>query len=180
MLVTVAFQETEKRDLDRFVKSQVIDYRVVRTDGSSDFTISVDRQELHSRRRETLLKAKTPHANRNSHHRTVYARIRLYTFDFRTKPQCRQATDSLLQCFPYDCAAITRNKEQPIKVTPSVTILNQNSICIAVIACEQVDKKWERFKWDFVQAFAGNDSEIILTECGKLTWTKKSSIKNVP
>ncbi len=67
-----------------------------------------------------------------------------------------------------------------IKITPSIWIFTDQSIFIARTACEQVDKKWTNFKSEFADTFAAKDSEIIVTECGKLTWTTKEKLKNAP
>ena len=104
----------------------------------------------------------------------------MWQFDFGTIEKRKQATDSLLNCFPNDCARIKRQIDQGLKITPSIWIFTDKTIYIARTACEQVDEKWTDFKRGFVTSFAGNDSEIIVSECGKLTWKTKEEVKNAP
>ncbi len=120
------------------------------------------------------------HSNKNSYNKTVYTRIQMWQFDFETKEKCKQAIDSLFNCFPNNCAKIKRQVDQGVKITPSIWIFTDKKIVIAKTACEQVDQKWTEFKKEFVEYFANNETEIIVTECGKLIWTTKDKIITTP
>lgn len=155
-------------------------YDIVDSSKSDRFVLSIERSDLFSYSNSISLKAKKPHSNSNSYDKTVYSRIKLWDYDFDSKEKCKQAIDYLLDCFPNDCARIEKNKDQGIKVTPSIWILNDKKIYVAKTACEHVDYKWTDFMTKFVETFADSDSEIIVTECGKLTWKTKEQIKNAP
>ena len=169
----------EVKNIHQFARTQN-DFQVVKAFKAGYFVNSIENQGLHKQKLETFLKANKSHSNRNSYEKTVFTRIQLWQFDFATEEKYRQAKDSLLNCFPNDCAKIKRQTNQTIKVTPSIFILGSKRIIIASTACEQVDEKWKNFKREFADNFADNDSEIIITTCGKLTWTTKEEIKNLP
>ena len=144
------------------------------------FVNSIENHQFHDRKLEIAINDKESHSNKNSYGKTVYTRIQMWQFDFDTNEKRKQASDSLLNCFPNDCAKVKRQVDQGIKITPSIWVFTDKSIFIAQTACEQVDKKWTEFKSEFADEFADNESEIIVTECGKLTWTTKEKIKTVP
>ena len=174
-----AFQDGQEKTILNFAKDQT-DFEIIQTFKTGAFVNSFANEMLHERKLEIALKARKSHSNKKSYDKTVYTRIQMWQFDFETKEKQNQATDSLLNCFPNDCAKIKRQIDQGIKITPSIWIFTDKTIYIAQTACEQVDEKWTDFKIEFSDTFAGNDSEIIVTECGKLTWTTKEKIKNAP
>ncbi|MFT7234064.1 MAG: hypothetical protein ACI8TA_003293 [Cyclobacteriaceae bacterium] len=175
----LAFQSGPESTILNFTSTQT-NFEIIQTFKSGAFVNSFANEMLHDRKLEIAIKAKNPHSNKNSYDKTVYTRIQMWQFDFETKEKCKQATDSLLRCFPSDCAKIKRQIDRGLKITPSIWILTDDKIFIARTACEQVDKKWTDFKREFVAKFADRESEIIVTQCGKLTWTTKEIIKNTP
>ncbi len=174
-----AFQNGQKKTILNFASDQT-QFEIIQTFKTGVFVNSFANEMLHNRKLEIAIKAKKSHSNRNSYDKTVYTRIQMWQFDFETKDKREQATDSLLNCFPNDCAKIKRQINQGIKITPSIWIFTDKTIYIAQTACEQVDEKWTDFKSGFSETFADKDSDIIVTECGKLTWTTKEKIKNAP
>ena len=174
-----AFQISD-RTIEQFVQSQLNAYAIIQNDESQYFTYSLEKLNLHKEKKRVTIKANNTHSNKNSYNKTVYSRIHIWQFDFASKEKCGQAIDSLLNCFPNDCGKIKRNNDQGLKITPSIWILTDTKIYIAKTACEQVDEKWTDFKKKFTASFSDNETEIIVTECGKLTWTTKEKIKNAP
>jgi len=174
-----AFQDRQEKTILNFAKDQT-DFEIIQTIKSGAFVNSFANEMLHDRKWDIALKAKKSHSNKNSYDKTVYTRIQMWQFDFETKEKRKQANDLLLNCFPNDCAKIKKHTDQGIKITPSIWIFTDKSIYIAQTACEQVDHKWNEFKREFSDTFADKESEIIVTECGKLTWTTKEKIKNAP
>lgn len=65
-----------------------------------------------------------------------------------------------------------------VKITRSIWIYN--TIYIAKTNCEQVNEKRVNFISEFADVFANADSDIILTECGKLFWKTKEEIGGSP
>lgn len=174
-----AFQDGQEKSILNFANDQT-KFEIIQTFKTGAFVNSFANEMLHDRKLEIALKAKKSHSNKNSYDKTVYTRIQMWQFDFETKEKRIQATDSLLNCFPNDCANIKRQIDQGVKITPSIWIFNDKGIYVAQTACEQVDDKWTDFKSEFTNTFADDNSEIIVTECGKLTWTTKEKIKNAP
>ena len=161
-----------------FAKTQLADFEIIKT-AEKGLNVDIPRfSNFNNKKIEVTLKAKKSHSNKNSYNKTVYTRIKMEQFEFETKEICKQAMDSLLNCFPYDCFKIERYVNQGVKMTPSVWIFNEQRIIIAQTACEQVDEKWTKFKKKFVNTFANSDTEIIVTECGYLTWKTKEEILN--
>lgn len=175
-----SFNFGQKMTIIEFAQTQLDLFKIEQTFKTGYFVNSVENQNLHIKKSEIALKAIKLHSNKNSYDKKVYTRIQMWQFDFETNDKCKQVSDSLLNCFPNDCFKIKRQIDQGIKITPSIWIITDKTIYIAKTACEQVDEKWTNFKADFVESFADNDSEIIITECGKLTWTTKEKIKNAP
>lgn len=173
------FQSEQEKTILNFVSTQN-DFEVIQTFKTGAFVNSFANHMLHDRKLEIAIKAKKSHSNKNSYDKSVYTRIQIWQFDFETNEKREQATDSLLNCFPNDCAKVKRQIDQGIKITPSIWVFTDKTIYIAQTACEQVDEKWTEFKKEFTDTFAYNDSEIIVTECGNLTWTTKEKIKNAP
>ncbi|ARN71169.1 hypothetical protein BST91_05645 [Nonlabens tegetincola] len=172
-----AFQDGQEKTILNFANYQT-EFEIIKTFKTGYFVNSLENQQLHDQIFEIAIKAKKSHSNKNSYDKTVYTRIQMWQFDFETKEKRNQATDSLLNCFPNDCAKIKRQIEKGIKITPSIWIFTDKTIYIAKTACEQVDEKWTEFKREFSESLADNYSDIIVTECGKLTWTTKEKIKN--
>jgi len=175
-----AFQVERDEDLGEFITTQLDDFEIIQTYKTEYFVNSIENYGFHNKKSEIAIKAKESHSNKNSYNKTVYTRIQMWQFDFETKEKCKQAIDSLFNCFPNDCAKIKRQVDQGIKITPSIWIFTDKKIVIANTACEQVDQKWTEFKKEFVEYFANNETEIIVTECGKLTWTTKEKIITTP
>ena len=171
-----AFQGRQELTIYNFANTQH-DFKIIQNFKSKTFVNSISNLMLHDRELDVTIKAKKSHSNKNSYEKTVYTQIQMWQFDFETKEKLKQATDSLLNCFPNDCAKITRQIDQGVKITPSIWIFTNKTIYIAQTNCEQVDEKWNEFKCEFAEIFANNDSEIIVTDCGKLTWTTKEKIK---
>ena len=163
-----AFQVTKETTIKDFVSTQH-DFEVIQNSKKERFVNTLLNQKLHNEKYEVHLKAKRPHSNKNSYDKTVYTRIQIWQFKFETPEKRKQATDSLFTCFPFDCANIKSQVNQGIKITPSIWIFKDKAIYIANTNCEQVDEKWKNFKIAFSETFAENDSEIIVTECGKLS-----------
>ena len=174
-----AFQGGEENTVLNFASDQT-EFEIIQTFKTGYFVNSIENQDLHEKKFEIAIKAKKSHSNKNSYDKTVYTRIQMWQFDFETTEKRIQATDSLLKCFPNDCAKIRRQVDQGIKITPSIWIFADKSIYIARTACEQVDEKWTDFKKYFSESFANNETQIIVTECGKLTWATKEKLKNAP
>jgi hypothetical protein len=174
-----AFQSGLDGTILDFARNQS-EFEVINTFKNGYFVNSIQNNYLHDQKFEIAIKAKKSHSNKNSYGESVYSQIQMWQFHFETKEKSEQIIDSLLNCFPYDCAKIKRGIEQGIKITPSIWIFADNNIYIARIACEQVDNKWTKFKNEFAATFADNDSEIIVTDCGKLTWTTKEQLKTAP
>lgn len=174
-----AFQDRQEKTILNFANDQT-KFEIIQTFKTGAFVNSFANEMLHTRKLEIALKAKNSHSNKNSYDKTVYTRIQIWQFDFETTEKRKQATDSLLNCFPNDCAKIKRQIDQGVKITPSIWVFTDKEIFIAQTACEQVDDKWTDFKREFTDVFSESNSEIIVTECGKLTWTTKEKIKNAP
>ena len=174
-----AFQNGQEKTILNFASNQT-DFEIIQTFKTGHFVNSIENHQLHNQKFEIAIKAKKSHSNKKSYDKTVYTRIQMWQFDFDTKEKRKQATDSLLNCFPNDCEKIKIQVDQGIKITPSIWVFTDKTIYIAQTACEQVDKKWSEFKSEFSNTFADNDSEIIVTECGKMTWTTKEKLKNAP
>ncbi|PWJ33245.1 hypothetical protein BC781_1147 [Sediminitomix flava] len=174
-----AFHNRQEKTILNFASEQT-DFEILQSFKAGYFVNSIENHELHDKKYEIAIKAKKSHSNKNSYDKTVYTRIQMWQFDFGTTEKRIQATDSLLNCFPNDCAKIKRQIDQGLKITPSIWIIEDKTIYIARTACEQVDDKWTEFKGEFADSFADNSTEIIVTECGKLTWTTKEKIKNAP
>lgn len=170
----------QERTIYNFVTSQLDKFEVLKTFKTGYFVNSIENYGFHTKKREIAIKAKESHSSKNSYNKTVYTLIQMWQFDFDTVEKCEQAIDSLLNCFPNDCVKIKRMFDQKINITPSIWIFRDNTIIIAETACEQVDQKWIDFKKDFAENFADDETEIIVTECGKLIWTSKERIKNAP
>ena len=175
-----SFIVVKEKTITEFAKTQFDIFKIEQTFKTGYFVNSVENQNLHIQKSEIALKANINHSNKNSYNKPVYTRIQMWQFDYETNEKRNQATDSLLNCFPNDCFKIKRQIDQEIKITPSIWVISDKTIYIAITACEQVDDKWTKFIADFVESLAKNDSEIIITECGKLTWTTKEKIKNAP
>ena len=175
-----SFNVGQKMTIIEFAQTQLDLFKIEQTFKTGYFVNSVENQNLHIKKNEIALKAINLHSNKNSYDKKVYTRIQMWQFDFETNDKCKQVSDSLLNCFPNDCFKIKKQIDQGIKITPSIWIITDKTIYVAKTACEQVDEKWTNFIADFVESFADNDSEIIITECGKLTWTTKDKIKNAP
>lgn len=175
-----SFQSVQEITIEQFAQFQHEEYKIITPDKSKYLTHLLDRLQLHSKKIEVAMKAKKAHSNKNSYDKTVYTRIHIWQFDFDTTEKRLQATDSLLSCFPSECVEINPQTSKTIKITPSIWIFTDQSIFIAKTACEQVDQKWTNFKSEFADTFAAKDSAIIVTECGKLTWTTKEKLKNAP
>ena len=179
LLLLTAFQDGQIKTILDFAGTQN-NFELIKTFKAGHFVSSIENHQLHSKKLDIAIKAKEPHSNENSYNKTVYTRIQLWQFDFDKNENCKQVIDSLLNCFPNDCAKVNRQSDQGVKITPSIWILNEKTIYIAKTACEQVDKKWTKLKKEFVESFATDESEIIVTECGKLTWKKKEELINAP
>lgn len=162
----------------KFVTSQFDQYELDESFKSDNFVNSIDNQNLHLSKNKISLKAIKPHKNRNSYDKTVC--IQMWQFYYENNEKCEQVIDSLMKCFPYDCAKIKYGIDQSIKVSPSIWIFTDREIFVAKISCKHVDEKWEIFKKDFANTFAEKDSKIIVTECEKLIWKTKEEIKNAP
>ncbi len=173
-----AIQYPQDKTVEDFARRQE-GFEIIVSTEADYFVHSIDKLQLHSKKREVAIRAKAPHSNQNSYNRSVYAKIQMWQFDFPSKETGDQAVDSLLKCFPNDCAKVQRQKAAGIKVTPSIWVLTGRTIYLARIACEQVDEKWVKFRQDFAESFAETDSEIIVTECGRLVWTTKEKIKEL-
>lgn len=178
-ILLTAFQGGQEQTILSFASTQN-DFEVIQTFKTGAFVNTLSNLKLHDRNLEIAIKAKKSHSNKNSYDKTVYTRIQIWQFDFETSGKRKQATDSLLNCFPNDCSKITSSTNQDIKITPSIWVFTDKTIYVAQTACEQVDEKWTEFKSEFADTFAVIDSEIIVTECGKLTWTTKEKLKKVP
>lgn len=174
-----ALQIAEEKTILSFANDQT-EFEIIQTFKTGAFVSSFTKEMLHERKLEIAIKAKKSHSNKNSYDKTVYTRIQMWQFDFDSKEKRIQATDSLLNCFPNDCAKIKRQTNQGLKITPSIWVFTDKTIYIARTACEQVDGKWNEFKIEFAETFASNRTDIIITECGKLSWTTKEKIKNAP
>lgn len=179
-LLLTSFQGERRMSIAKFVTSQFDQYELEESYMSDNFVKSIEKQNLHLYSDRILLKAKESHKNKNSYDKPVFTRIQLWQFYFENKEKCNQAIDSLLKCFPNDCAEIEKGKNQSIKVTPSIWVFCDSEIYVARTSCEHVDEKWKAFKKDFAFTFAEENSKIIVTECGKLKWTTKEEIKNAP
>ena len=173
-----SFQGERRMSIAKFVTSHFDQYELDENFKSDNFVNSIDNQNLHVSKDNISLKAIKPHRNKNSYHKTVFTRIQMWQFYFENNENCKQVIDSLMKCFPYDCAKIKFGIDQSIKITPSIWIFADREIFVAKTSCEHVDEKWEAFKKDFAYTFAEEDSKIIVTECGKLKWTTKEEVKN--
>ncbi len=167
-----------EKTIEQFTQTQLNTYHKIKPDQSQYFTSPLEQFKLHNKKTHLTLKEKTSHSNKNSYNKTVYTRINIWQFDFTSEEKCEQAIDSLLTCFPNDCAKIQKQVDQNLKITPSIWIMADQNIYIAKIACEHADEKWIKFKRDFAATFADDKNHIILTECGKLIWTTKEKIVN--
>lgn len=177
LILCLLFKLSIQNDaLEKFVKTQEKTYQKIAIEEDEIFTHSIDDKNLFSSKSHFLIKAKNSHSNKASYNLTVYTRINLWKYDFETKEKCKQAQDSLLNSFPNHGAPIKRNVNISYKITPSIFIFNEKSICIAKTNCEQVDEKWPVFLKEFSNAFSDKDAEIIKAECGKITWVKKEQL----
>jgi len=159
-----------------FAETQLDDFEIIKTSKKGyDFVWRIEKHQLHNNKIEITLKAKNSHSNQNSYNKTIYSRIQMWQFEFETTEKCKQTIDSLLNCFSDGCS-IKRQVNQTAKTTPSIWILDKKRIIIAETSCEHVDEKWNNFKRDFAKTFADVDTEIIVTECGYLTWKKKEEV----
>ena len=184
ILIFVAFLDSitfgQSKTITDFSNTQRQRFDLIQTFKTGYFVNSVENHELHVRKIEKALKAKAAHSNKNSYGKSVFTRIQMWQFDFASSGKYNQVIDSLFKCFPYDCNRISEGEDKAIKIIPSIWIFAGNSIYIASTHCEQVDDKWRVFIKEFASEFAETDSKIILTECGKLTWTTKQKLKNAP
>ncbi|MBO6516807.1 MAG: hypothetical protein JJ975_09675 [Bacteroidia bacterium] len=168
----MAFSQPDE-PLDSFVKTQLETYEVIAPTTSFNVTYALERYQLHREKTSAALKSLNSHSNENSYNLTVYSRIYLWQFDFSSNERCSQAIDSLMNCFPIDCTPIEKYENTPMKTPPSIWVLNKNSIYIAQTACEQVDSNWVTFKHEFVERLATDQAPVIVTDCGRLSWTTK-------
>jgi hypothetical protein len=173
-----AFQVRAEKTISDFVQAQLGNFRIIQTEEKRIYVYSIENQNFHNNKIEFTLKAKKAHFNK-SYGGNITTQIQIWQFDFETNEKCKQAVDSLLNCFPIDCFQIKRQVNEGVKIAQSIWILGKKRIIAAQTACEQVDEKWINFKRDLVKEFADSDTEIIVTECGRLTWkTKDEIIKN--
>jgi hypothetical protein len=177
LIISSSFED-DNSQLKKFIKSQEKIYRIDNNGESFNYDNGIN--ELSLEREEIFLKAKTVHSNKKSNYKKLYARIQLIRLDFATKEDCTQAKDTLLNCFPSLCHQVKKFENSSVKITPSVWILTDKSIVVAITSCEHMDVKWINFKKNFVNSFADDKADIIETECGGLNWTTKEKINNAP
>lgn len=175
-----AFQVDQKEALGHFAKTQLTDFKIIQTLKTGYFVNSIENYGLHIKKTELAIKAKKPHSSKDSYNQNVYSFIQMWQFDFETKEKCKQVQDSLLSCFPNDCFKVQRQVDRVMKITPAIFIFNDKQIIIAQTLCEHVDQKWFDFKRKFAKAFAENNADLIVTECGKLTWKAKQDVITAP
>jgi len=161
-----------------FAGTQFDNFQPTKSVRVSFLDYSIENQKLYNNKIEISLIARKAHSNKNSYNKPVYTRIRIWQFEFETEEKCTQTIDSLLNCFPNDCAKIQKQVNQGIKITPSIWIFDKKRMLIAETSCTEIDEKWINFQRDFVEKFADSTSEIIVTECGYLTWKTKDEIVN--
>lgn len=131
----------------------------------------LDRYELHSEKATAFLKSKTTQSNAYSYQIEVYPRIRLAEYKFSSQQKAGAALDSLLTCFPNDCHRLEKGKKASVKFVTSIMIFNERAIYMAVTNCEYMGDQWDGFKDAFLKAYVKPESTIILTSCGRVTWT---------
>jgi hypothetical protein len=175
-VLLATFQVRAEKTISDFAQTQLDNFRIIQPFEGFNFVAYIENQEVHNNKIELTLKAKKAHSNENSYGQRVYTRIRIWQLDFETNEKCEQTIESLLNCFPIDCFKIKRQVNQTAHIAQSIWILDKKRIIVAGTACEQVDKKWINLKRDLVKEFADSDTEIIVTECGKLTWKTKDEI----
>ena len=90
------------------------------------------------------------------------------------------AQEQLLKCFPTSCIQLDIGQDKPGKFTPSIVIINNNEIYIVRTHCEDETISWEEIRLKAIEYFANENSILIHTECGKLTWTTKEKTSRNP
>jgi hypothetical protein len=179
MLPTFSFQENKPLTVDDFVQGQTNTYSISTEVNSFSFVRTLENIPLHYQSRAIALKALKPHSSALVDNKKVYSRIEIWQFDYKNEAFCREAQDSLLHCFPLDCATLDYGTDQSIKITPCIFILGKTTIAIAKTSCEQVDSKWTQFTKAFAEYYAIDvESKIILASCGKIQWVNRSELLN--
>lgn len=154
----------------------------------ADYTISILNEDfkyyrqlkqlrkISSSSKALELKSNITHSNKNSYNKKRNQRIQVYSFAFERSENCDSAFLSLLECFPNHCIKIKEGQDVSHKITPSIFIINDTNIICVRTNCEDVNKKWMEIIQKTSDQFANSKSKIILTKCGKLTWTTKKKI----
>jgi hypothetical protein len=179
MLSTFSFQENKPLMVDDFVQSQTNTYINSTDVNSLSFVITLENLHQYYQSKTIALKAIKPHSSALVDNKKVYSRIDIWQFDYKNEALCREAHDSLLNCFLHDCTALDYGTDQSIKMTPCIFIMGKTTIAIAKTSCEQVDSKWTQFTKDFTEYYAiDEESKIILGSCGKIQWVNRSELLN--
>lgn len=168
------FSQTKEK---QFISKMETEYAVAELDETTQYyrMLSPLKQFVASYQ-AVELKSKTTHSDKASRFQERNQTIGFYSFEFLSKKSAKQAVDSLLQCFPNFCTQVPRYHEADGQFTPSIYIINDKTIHVIEIACEDENEKWHSVLIDFVNTFALPGSEIILSTCGKLEWTNKQNL----
>jgi len=104
--------------------------------------------------------------------------LEMYMFGFSNADSISLGLDSLFKCFPNDCHVIFHKINRKGKFTPSIYIINKESVFVLKTDCENENDKWIEIATDAVELLSDNSSTIILTKCGELFWTSKRDFEN--
>jgi len=175
----VVFVLVPRETIEDFATDQT-DYEVIDSLAQSPFVGSIYQRQLHQKMFETAIQAKDLGPRAAGSDKPAFAGIRMWQFDFETSEKREEATDSLLRCFPEDCARIERQIDQALRIAPSIWVFTDRNIYVAQTGCQPDDEKWTIFKREFADTFADKDSDIIVTDCSQLTWTTKEQLLTQP
>lgn len=175
----VVLQQKQTISIVGFAEKQISSFDIIKNEKYDYFVKSIEESRLYKQKYKTAIKSKKSHSNENSYNKKVYTRIQIWQYDFESEEKCKHAISILLNCFPSDCSVLKTKEKRKLKITPSIWILAEKSIYIARTVCGQVDEKWNKFQKDFIDTFANNKNDIIVSKCGELEWTSKEKINFV-
>tara|TARA_X000000368_G_C22756508_1_gene590734 strand:- start:57 stop:653 length:597 start_codon:yes stop_codon:yes gene_type:complete len=164
-------------EMKTFLSNFQADYTISKLNEDFKYYKQLKRlRKISSSSKALELKSNITHSNKNSYNQKRNQRIQVYSFAFERSENCDSAFLSLLECFPNHCIKIKEGQDVSHKITPSIFIINDTNIICVRTNCEDVNQKWMEIIQKTSDQFANSKSKIILTKCGKLTWTTKEKI----
>ena len=152
--------------VDSFLKKYLADFSISKDNlnGSGQGYDFEDKTKPIWVKRITL-KCKTSFVN--NYPQTVYQRLYLSFFQYKSDKQCTAALDSLLNCFGGMCTKLQWDvKGQSAKTIPCIYLFNEKEIVACYINCEHQNDFWIKFKHDIEMTFSNGASRVMETGCG--------------